>query len=90
MRTSGGRSCNHCAEKSPVLILLPVGRASSVPVRVGTAVLRTERMESLVGSMVAGSISRALRSPMTWTFLAEALTASAMMGRTTVSFMLAL
>jgi hypothetical protein len=31
-----------------------------------------------------------LRSPMTWTFLAEALVASAMMGRIIVSFMLAL
>ena len=81
--TSAGRSLYHCGVK------VPVGSASavSVPVGDGIAVLSTERIESLVGSIVAGSISRATRSPTTWTFLAEALAASAMMGRIVVGFM---
>ena len=81
--TSAGRSLYHCGVK------VPVGSASavSVPVGDGIAVLSTERIESLVGSIVAGSISRATRSPTTWTFLAEALAVSAMMGRIVVGFM---
>ena len=55
--TSGGRSLYHCGTVSPVGRAMPV----SVPVGVGIAVLRTERIESLVGSMVEGSMARRTR-----------------------------
>lgn len=38
----------------------------AVPVGVGIAVLRTERTETLVGSIVAGSMARAMRFATAW------------------------
>lgn len=83
--TSAGRSLYHCGMTSPV------GRIILVPVAVGIAVLRTERTESLVGSMVAGSIARATRSATAWTLgctvEAAALTARMLTERIVVDFM---
>jgi hypothetical protein len=74
--TSAGRSLYHCG------VVVPVGRTMSVPVAVGMAVLRTERTESLVGSMVAGSMARARRSTAAWGEVeARALARSAVVGR---------
>lgn len=60
--TSSGRSLYHCGTA------LPVGKtiSVSVPVDVGIAVFKTERTESLVGSMVAGSIVRANKPATAW------------------------
>src|SRR5690242_9996381 len=74
---SAGRSLYHFGATSPV------GRVMSIPVSVelGIAVLRTERTESLVGSMVAGSMARTSRSATAWalgcTVLARATERSA-------------
>jgi hypothetical protein len=56
--TSAGRSLYHCGAA------LPVGRVASVAV--GIAVFRTDSTESLVGSIVAGSMARAIRSATAW------------------------
>ena len=83
--TSAGRSLYHCG------IALPVGSTISVPEAVGMAVLRTERTDSLVGSMVAGSMARTSRSATACDGgEARALATSAVVERIVVDFMFAM
>lgn len=84
--TSAGRSLYHCGVTSPVGRTIPV----SVPVGVGIAVFRTERTESLVGSMVAGSRARATRSAIGCGALANALATSMLVKRIDVGFIFAI